>query len=279
MAVRAGIGKTASVRLREFLSRPDVREDRARLLARRLGLAVADRLTPRLLERSHTFRLTNGLLVTVPLADSVGRDLFIHGTFEWATLRSWEAAIPAGGTAVDVGAHVGTFTLTAARKVGPTGRVVSFEPHPLTREQLEHNIRQNNLQDRVTVLPYALLDHDDEMPLGTPTASNSGMSRLGVGNVMVPCRRLDDVLMELGCAPPVAMKIDVEGFEDAVLAGAPMVLGKMSTVIMEVNGEDAVARLRVLGFDLRTPGGEPFIDEATHQKAGESVNVVARRPR
>jgi len=115
------------------------------------------------------------------------------------------------------------------------------------------------------------------MPLGSPTENNSGMSRLGVGDVMVPCRRLDDVLAEIGCPPPDAMKIDVEGFEEAVLAGAPTVLATGPTIVMEVNGGAAVARLSGEGYKLETPDGHPFVDEVTHRKAGESVNVVARK--
>ena len=232
-------GMLPDVRLIDFLARPDVREAPVRLLTRRVAVALADRFAPGLLRRDATFQLSNGLRMTASLSDTVGRDLFVHGTFEWATVRNWEDMLQAGDTAVDVGAHVGTFTLSAARRVGPTGRVVAFEPNAKTRELLERNVRQNGFDDRVTVMPYALLDRDDRLPLGTPTESNSGMSRLGHGDTFVTCRRLDDVLAELDVARVRAIKMDVEGFEAQVIAGGTRTFAERPSV----SGPSAVERL------------------------------------
>ena len=261
-----------------FVRRPDVREDRLRLLIRRISLALVDRVAPRALLRPYSFRLTDGTMMTVNLGDSVARDLFVHGTFEWATLAAWRKSLPVGGVAVDVGAHVGTFTLAAARRVGARGRVIAFEPNPMTRAHLSLNVEQNGFGGRVDILPYALLDRDGQMSLGTPILENPGMSRLGLAGVTVECRTLDDVLDSLGIQGVDAIKIDVEGFEDAVLSGAGKMLAAGPVVIMEVNGGEAVARLRELGYELATPYGESFVDGKAHERPGESVNVVAVRP-
>ena len=259
-----------------FLRRPDVREAPVRLLLRRVALSLVSRLAPERLQLPRTFRLSNGLLITASLKDSVCKDLFVHGSFEWETLKAWEAAIPVGGTAIDVGAHIGTFTLTAAKKVGDQGSVLAFEPNPASRVLLEANVRQNGFEDRVRVLPYALLDCSVRLPLGTPTASNSGMARLGMGEELVTCRPLDDVVRELGYHAADVVKIDVEGSEAQVLDGAAeLVRSCQPIIIMEVNGTEALDRLRDLGYVLRTPGGQPFLDAAQHQRPGESVNVLA----
>ena len=177
-------------------------------------------------------RLNNGLSMTASFTDIVGRDLFVHETFEWATVRNWEGMVQVGDTAVDVGAHVGTFTLAAARRVGSAGRVVAFEPNAMTRALLERNVRQHGFQDRVIVMAYALLDRDDRLPLETPTENNSGMSRLGHGDKFVTCRPLDDVFDELGVARVHAIKMDVEGFKSQVIAGAARTFAHHSSVIM-----------------------------------------------
>ena len=52
----------------------------------------------------------------------------------------------------------------------------------------------------------------------------------------VPIKRLDDVLNNLSIQPPIAIKIDTEGFELEVLKGAPLILKKALIVIVEFHG-------------------------------------------
>jgi FkbM family methyltransferase len=263
-----------------FLRRPDVREAPVRLLSRRLLLALMDVVAPSWLAKPRTFRLSSGLRVTVPLNDTVGRELFIHGSFEWTTMQVWKAAAARGGTVVDVGAHIGSFTLEAAQLVGPTGRVIAVEPDPTNRARLVHNLSINGLTDRVTVVEAAMLDEECQLPLGSPSPNNSGMTRLNSGDQLVQCRRLDDVLDELGAPTVDAIKIDVEGFEPAVLRGAAkMVARDRPLVIAEVNDAEVLSALRDCGYALALPDGRPFpADTAigTWRHDGEALNVVAR---
>jgi FkbM family methyltransferase len=264
---------------RRYLSRPDVRQAPVRLTARRLLVAALERVRPQLLAADRTFRLSNGLRVRAPLSDSVGRELFVHGSYDWSSVQAWEAAIRPGDTVVDVGAHFGTFTLSAARKVGWAGRVIAFEPNPATRERLVTNIGLNGFADRVTVLPFALIDHDGgEISIGSPDPANSGMSRLGLGDVMVACRTLDSALAEASVNRVAAVKIDVEGAERAVLDGAVATLASSPVVLMEVNGTAGTDALTAAGYRLSLPGGESVEGDVEHlRRRGEALNVVARR--
>jgi len=268
------------MKLVAFLRRPDVKESPVRLLSRRLLLALLDVVAPSWLAKPRTFRLTSGLRVTVPLDDTVGRELFIHGTFEWTTMQVWKSAAVAGATVVDVGAHIGSFTLEAAKLVGPSGRVIAVEPDPTNRSRLVHNLSINGLTDRVTIIEAAMLDEECQLPLGSPSPNNSGMTRLNAGHELVQCRRLDDVLDELGAPTVDAIKIDVEGFEPAVLRGAAKTVARdRPLVIAEVNDAEVLSTLRDCGYDLALPDGQPFpadtaIDMSRHD--GEALNVIAR---
>ena len=259
-----------------FLKRPDVRADPIRLLSRRIRLAAYRHAKPGQLSRRRTFRLTNGCLVRTTLDDVVGRGLYTHGTFEYEALAAWLAALSDGAVAVDVGAHIGTFTLAAAQVVGPSGRVLAFEPNPQNRQGLVENLRLNGLSHRVTVFDCALSDREELVSIGSPDPRNSGMSRLGVGHQEVKTRRLDDILAELRIGSVAAMKIDVEGHELQVLRGSSRSLDHIETLVIEVNGEDAMTYLRERGFTLRLPSGEPYRAEIEHREDGEALNVVAK---
>jgi FkbM family methyltransferase len=65
-----------------------------------------------------------------------------------------------GMTVFNIGANVGFFTSGLARLVGPSGRVVAFEPNPAAFERLKMNIELNELQAVIAVEPLAAADFD-----------------------------------------------------------------------------------------------------------------------
>jgi FkbM family methyltransferase len=122
-------------------------------------------------------------------------------------------------TFLDIGANIGTYTLIASEAVN--AMVVSFEPHPATFARLQENVRRN-ARENVLCLNLALSREEGELRL--TDISESPINRVvslgenGVETLHVPCRRVDAVCRELEVAPDF-VKIDVEGFEDAVLNG------------------------------------------------------------
>lgn len=121
-----------------------------------------------------------------------------------------------GKTFVDVGAHVGTHTVRAAKTAS---RVIAFEPNRAARALLMANLVLNQC-DNVEVRMSALAAYDGEAYL-TDEQSWSKLSDHPPGAI-VPVSRLDS---ELGHLEDVALcKVDVEGGELAVLEGAAMSL-------------------------------------------------------
>ena len=73
------------------------------------------------------------------------------GTVKWIN-----AEVKPGQTFYDIGANIGVYTILAARKTGPEGKVYSFEPHAANFARLVDNVIQNNLQDVVIPCGIAL---------------------------------------------------------------------------------------------------------------------------
>ena len=85
--------------------------------------------------------------IEVTPREMLSRTLFLYGTFEISETRLVQAFLRPGMTFLDVGAHIGYYTLIAARLVGDGGRVVSFEPGAATRAQLEANVARNGFRN------------------------------------------------------------------------------------------------------------------------------------
>ena len=141
-----------------------------------------------------------------------------------------------GATVIDVGANIGYNTLYAARRVGPTGRVVAIEPTPDTLAVLRHNIAASGLAN-VAVEPVAAgsaVGTRDFFVRGDRSAVNSLFPEscyAPVTSVLsVPVRPLDDLVN----TEADLVKIDVEGAEIDVLEGMPRLLrGPDTKLIVE----------------------------------------------
>lgn len=135
-------------------------------------------------------------------------------------------ALP-GWTVLSIGSHVGIYVLMLGRRVGPTGRVVAFEPNPLTAQLLSSHVRRNRLTDRVEVRYEAVAATPGVMPF--VATGIEGYSRLGTPHpdatvtdhhtIEVPVTSVD-AFTQAHRLQPNLMMIDVEGFEGDVLHGA-----------------------------------------------------------
>ena len=124
-----------------------------------------------------------------------------------------------GMTLVDVGAHVGYFSVLASGIVGSSGRVFAIEVEPRTLRLLRANLWRRGC-DNVTVLPVAAYERRGHVRfVGNPDQLSGSSIDAEEGAVvrMVPCARLDDLLA--GTVVDV-IKIDVERVEPEVVRGA-----------------------------------------------------------
>lgn len=121
------------------------------------------------------------------------------------------AALEPDDVVWDVGANVGTHTCLAATML-PTGRVVSFEPHPDNAAVLSTNVEHNGF-DHVSIQRVALGATEGEEALtitgrGSGYGTHSLVGSDGVGSIEVPVKRGDDLIAG-GLPGPTVLKIDV----------------------------------------------------------------------
>lgn len=141
----------------------------------------------------------------------------LGGSYETGQTARFVRHVAPGDVVLDLGAHVGYYTLLAAALAGPAGRVFAFEPDPRNARYLRHHVRINRCRN-VEVVEQAVCDHTGEVRFGPGTGSGTGRIAEG-GPVSVPSVRLDDFCADRAVTPNV-LKIDVEGAERRVLQGA-----------------------------------------------------------
>ena len=137
-----------------------------------------------------------------------------------------------GMTVLDVGANLGLYSMFLAQRVGPQGRVVSFEPDPDLFGLLRDNLAANSFAN-VEVHNLSLGDRPGRMVLSRLTL-NSGDNHLGTAAestfrrpVEVEVTPLDAMMAGL-C--PDLVKVDVQGWELKVLRGMQSLLGRVPSV-------------------------------------------------
>jgi FkbM family methyltransferase len=148
-----------------------------------------------------------------------------------------------GDTVIDIGAHIGRYTITSSKQVGNTGKVVAIEADPDNFQLLKRNITLNNLTN-VLPLNYAVFSTRTRMKLYEQSASakyNSLMlARTRTKNyVEVNADTLDSILEENGVNQVNWIKIDVEGAEFEVLKGSNKTLsGEDVSLLVEIHNID-----------------------------------------
>ena len=174
-----------------------------------------------------------------------------------------KANIAEGATALDIGANIGWHTLGMAHAVGPSGRVVSFEPRQPTHRYLARSVFQNRLDNRITLHPCGLWDRGDRLHLGwSQDTTNPGGSfvtshRHDMITQAIELKRLDDLVQ----GKVDFIKIDVEGAEGRVMAGAekllgankPLILAELNpsqlTNVSQMSASDFIAQMSTFGYE------------------------------
>jgi FkbM family methyltransferase len=152
----------------------------------------------------------------------------LSGTYEPAQTALFERYATAGSTVIDVGAHVGYYTLLASVLVGSTGRVIAFEPNPANANFLRRHVGINH-RHNVQVEGAAVSDKNGSARF--EFGRGSGTGRLSqTGTQIVNTVRLDDYCSDNGITPGI-VKIDVEGAELSVLQGAEQVIRSARPVL------------------------------------------------
>jgi FkbM family methyltransferase len=234
--------------------------------------------------------LTNALLLRViPRVVKVGpatlhldpEDPVLSGAvalrvYERRELRFFREQCQGEAIFVDVGANVGLYTALAMHGLTGGGRVMAVEPRPKTFSLLERTIVANRREGGPRVQAFRLAAAaDSQRRTLWQNPENKADNRVYASTdfrwetTEVDCRPLDDLLAEHGVATIDVLKIDVQGFEQAVVRGLTATLRRSRAVTLMTEfwpkglrdaGGDAHTYLRELsdlGFELSelTPRG------------------------
>jgi FkbM family methyltransferase len=211
------------------------------------------------------------------LSDHVIGLNILRGAYERDESAFARRTLRPGDVAIDVGAHIGFFTMLMAASVGPAGRVYAFEPLDANANLLERSLVENEYDERVQFTRAAVGASSGTATLTYPVETlNSGgayLLRDGTpplaGNVKkdVPLVALDALDLR---RPVRFIKMDVEGAEPQVVRGAerilrddrPTILSELHPVQLErasgVTASQFLAQMQALGYRAQAIDGAPI---------------------
>lgn len=199
----------------------------------------------------------HGVFVVNPRDHYVGLALATYGEYCEHEVRLFSQLVKPGDTVIEVGANIGAQTVPLAKLVGDFGHVHAFEPQPIIFQNLCANIALNSLlnvhtysQAAGNASGYAVLPPVDYTKLGN--FGGIELQNQGQGTT-VPVARLDDMLPDL---PHVRLlKLDVEGWEQSVLEGAPNLIVRHRPILYLENdridkSQSLIEYIQALGYRL-----------------------------
>jgi FkbM family methyltransferase len=159
-----------------------------------------------------------------------------------------------GDIVIDIGAHMGRYTIPSSKYAGPNGKVIAIEAHPYNFKMLERNISLNRLTN-VTAIKCALYSKREKVKLYLPdekqgyTMHHSVMSnylitkyseKMEQNYIEVQAYPLDELIRTTDVKQVNWIKIDVEGAEYEVLKGAEDILtaSRRISILVEIHGKD-----------------------------------------
>ena len=162
----------------------------------------------------------------------------IYDGFEQDEIDFVKTILRSGDVVIDIGANIGLFTLIAAKAVGNTGKLISFEPDPSTYRRLIENCSLNDLSNvdaRNTGLssaPGCLTFYQSQNGWDAWNSFVASDEFTDRKEIKIDVSTLDIELQSLDLATIIFVKIDVEGWEKYVLEGGRNLLQNYSPIVL-----------------------------------------------
>lgn len=223
-------------------------------------------------------------------------DAIFEGSFERRERAFVQRFLEPGMVMIDVGAHHGLYALIAARAVGPSGRVVAFEPSPRERRRLERHCRINRMR-HVIIEPLAVGAEPGQATLFIPSRKDSGFNSLQPADdvrshaepVAVELTTIDGYLARSPIDRVDLIKLDIEGGELNALKGASeTIAAKKPVVLCEVEdertlpwgykAEEIIDLLEAQGYSWFVPRPGGGLAPSTARGTDPGTNLVAMPP-
>ena len=168
---------------------------------------------------------------------AVSSDLLTGDLPEQYELECFSKYIHPGDTIIDVGANIGYHAVWFAQQVGAQGRVYAFEPEPFNFALLQKNLLVNGCL-QVSAFCCALANTELMLTLYKNPVNKGDIRAWEPGyrwpSMLTPCFSLDYFLHRDMFGPVAGMKIDTQGMELAVLAGARELIQQQPRMVLAV---------------------------------------------
>lgn len=192
-----------------------------------------------------------GRMLYPPKDKYVGRSFKEYGQFSQGEVEIFKHFVREGAVVLDIGANIGAHTVPLAQLVGSGGVVVAFEPQPVLHQILSANVVLNSIPN---VISYAMALGDEEGECKIPALDYTQEENFGGISMdfvdegdSVPVCRLDGFQLDR----VDFIKLDVEGFESKVLAGAGETIARCRPIMyIENDRKEKSAELIQQLFDL-----------------------------
>ena len=222
---------------------------------------------PEIAWRDHVFEAhTAAGLMAGNTRDIIQQYLYYFGIWEPEATAFLNRRLRPGDTFIDVGANIGYFSLLAAKRVGPGGRVIAVEASPPVFERLVSNVNLNHAR-HVRTLNVAAAAEKGQVKLYCGQDCNCGATSVvpdesDVVIAEVDAAPLTDLISDHDWNSARVVKIDVEGAEAGVIRGLGSLIEK-GRIDREYLIEIHPSRLRHLGY---SPADvlKPFDDAGYH---------------
>jgi FkbM family methyltransferase len=245
-----------------------------------------------------------GLNWALDLREGIDLTIYLSGYFQRKVVQACQRRVEDGGVAIDIGANMGSQTLHLCKAVGRRGRVLAIEPTAYPIKRLRRNLKENLGFDQIATTAQVFLVRPDDKSI--PTALHSSWRVTGDRSEAHPIHRgvpqatggavamtLDALVDQMQLPKVDLIKLDVDGAEDDVLAGADRTLTNFRpTIIMEVApytliernlpGDAPLQRLRAFGYSFKTLRGLELEPDrrawANKLAVGFGIDIVALPP-
>lgn len=181
---------------------------------------------------NHTLLITlvDGIKLFVDSRDiSIVPHLLVDGYWERWVTGIWVNVVKTGNVVLDIGSHVGYYSFLAARIVGPTGRVIAFEPNPRHHANFLRSIFVNGWEEVVRLVPAAVSNRSGFACLRIPGELTGSASIVSANFAKLPRHAIFGsrhiIVRKIGILrflqrhrlEPDVIKLDVEGAEALIL--------------------------------------------------------------
>lgn len=182
------------------------------------------------------------LRIALPATGTAAR-VYYHGFSDPDLADLIRRTVQPGFSVLDVGAHIGEYTLLAAHRVGSRGRVLSIEPNTRLAEAITRNVALNGL-DNVSVQTLAVGESPGVVRFWEDQRSRGGWVTDAYQDTRTVERVTLDALVEReGCPRIDVAKIDAAGAERAVIRGATRIClsDRLPTIFVKLYAAEVVS--------------------------------------